>query len=69
LCASNWLPYAQFALTKLIHANFANLPKSSFTNEKSEKSKKAILTPSIGPQSNLKQHFLVLNQSKKSLLA
>ncbi len=40
------------------------------TNEKSEKSEKAILTPSSGPQRNLKQLFLlVLTQSQKSLLA
>ncbi len=39
------------------------------TNEKSEKSEKAILTPSSGPQRNLKQLFLVLTQSEKSLLA
>jgi hypothetical protein len=40
------------------------------TNEKSEKSEKAFLTPSSGPQRNLKQlFFLVLTQSQKSLLA
>jgi hypothetical protein len=39
------------------------------TNEKSEKSEKAILTPSSGPQRNLQQLFLVLTQSEKSLLA
>jgi hypothetical protein len=39
------------------------------TNEKSEKSEKAILTPSSGPQRNVKQLFLVLTQSEKSLLA
>jgi hypothetical protein len=39
------------------------------TNEKSEKSEKAILTPSSGPQRNLKQLFFVLTQSEKSLLA
>jgi hypothetical protein len=39
------------------------------TNEKSEKSEKAILTPSIGPQRNLLNKFFVLTQSQKSLLA
>jgi hypothetical protein len=39
------------------------------TDEKSEKSEKAILAPSSGPQRNLKQLFLVLTQSQKSLLA
>jgi hypothetical protein len=39
------------------------------TNEKGEKSEKAILTPSSGPQRNLKQLFFVLIQSQKSLLA
>ncbi len=39
------------------------------TNEKSEESEKAILTPSSGLQRNLKQLFLVLAQSQKSLLA
>jgi hypothetical protein len=41
-----------------------NLPfylNQVLTNEKSEKSEKAILTPSIGPQRNLKQHFFGAN--------
>jgi hypothetical protein len=39
------------------------------TNEKSEKSEKAIWTPSSGPERNLKQRVLLLTQSEKSLLA
>jgi hypothetical protein len=35
------------------------------TNEKSEKSEKAILTPSSGPQRNLKQLFFGANSKSK----
>ncbi len=36
-------------------------------DEKSEKSKKAILTHSSGPQSDLKRLFFMLTQTQKSL--
>jgi hypothetical protein len=67
VCASNWLPYAQCALAIAsatvcaVYANKADhmhiLPiylNQVLTNEKSEKSEKAILTSSSGPQRNLK---------------
>jgi hypothetical protein len=58
--------YANKAEHMLILPTYQN---QVLTNEKSEKSEKAILTPSSGPQRNLKQLFLVLTQSQKSLLA
>jgi hypothetical protein len=39
--------------------------KQVLTNEKSDKSEKAILTPSSGPQRNLKQLFLGANSKSK----
>jgi hypothetical protein len=59
-----------------VYANKANhklilpiLLYQVLTNEKSEKSKKTILTHSSGLQRNLKQLFLVLTQSQKLLPA
>ncbi len=69
VCASNLLAYAPLTLARCYRmrrirqqsrsqANFAILTKSSLNHEKSEYSKKAILTHSSGPQGNLKQLFL-----------
>jgi hypothetical protein len=64
--ASVWAVYANKADHMLILPIYLD---QVLMNEKSEKSEKAILTPSGGPQRNLKQLFLVLTQSQKSLLA
>ncbi len=72
VCANNLLPYAHCAEYANKADHMLNLPiylNQVLTNEKSEKSEKAILTPSSGPQRNLNQLFLVLTQSQKSLLA
>jgi hypothetical protein len=66
------LPYAHCAVYTNKDDHMLILPiylNQVLTNEKREKSEKAILTPSSGPQRNLKQVFLVLTQSQKSLLA
>jgi hypothetical protein len=61
----------RFATANAVYANKAdhmlNLPiylNQVLTNEKSEKSEKAILTPSSGPQRNLKLFFGANSKSK-----
>jgi hypothetical protein len=75
LHAFNWLPYTQCTLAIVtvcvVNANKANhmliLPISLNQVLTNEKSKKAILTHSSGPQKNLKQLFC--NNSKSKIIA